>query len=194
MPIQLLLWLLAFIVQSGLLGVAMYQLVQLTDLEADYVNPHDASKNYNNLVVSRLGEGCRGSLCILISIIITLVSDQNSRTQLPDYAAQAGLTALHLLSGNWAIGSLHAVCLAYLVQRYRQRRHAIDVTEVFRDVGSRRKAATVKMIFHLLAFIWTIYRFIQVLVVSLITPQGRTAARSILREAAASLHRRRAGL
>ena len=54
MPLQLLIWLLAFIMQSGLLGVSMYQLVQLTDLEADYVNPHDASKNYNRLVVREL--------------------------------------------------------------------------------------------------------------------------------------------
>ena len=29
----------------------MYQLVQLTDLEADMINPHEATKNYNMLVV-----------------------------------------------------------------------------------------------------------------------------------------------
>jgi len=54
MPPQLLVWLIAFIMQSGLLGVCMYQLVQLTDLEADYINPHDACKGYNNLVVSEI--------------------------------------------------------------------------------------------------------------------------------------------
>jgi len=51
MPLQLLIWLLAFIIQAGLLGVSMFQLVQLTDLEADYVNPHDASASYNRVVV-----------------------------------------------------------------------------------------------------------------------------------------------
>jgi hypothetical protein len=51
MPWQLLIWLLAFILQSGLLGINLWKLVQLTDLEADFLNPHDASKSYNKLVV-----------------------------------------------------------------------------------------------------------------------------------------------
>lgn len=51
MPWQLLSWLLAFGAQSGLLGINLWKLVQLTDLESDYVNPYDASKNCNQLVV-----------------------------------------------------------------------------------------------------------------------------------------------
>ena len=54
MPWQALVWLLGFILQSGILGVSMYQLVQVTDLEADFVNPHDASKSYNRLVVGTI--------------------------------------------------------------------------------------------------------------------------------------------
>lgn len=52
MPWQLLVWLLAFILQSGALGTCIYQLVQLTDLEADFINPHEATKNYNLVAVS----------------------------------------------------------------------------------------------------------------------------------------------
>ena len=51
MPWQALIWLFAFILQSAILGVSMYQLVQLVDLEADFLNPHEASLNYNKLVV-----------------------------------------------------------------------------------------------------------------------------------------------
>lgn len=74
--------------------------------------------------------------------------------------------------------------------QYRLNKHHVDVTEIFRQLGSRRKALTAKMIFNLFAFIWTIYRFIEVLVLALVTPSGRKAAKSILREAAAALHRR----
>ena len=51
MPWPAVLWLLAFITQCSILGMSMYQLVQLTDLEADMINPHEATKNYNMLVV-----------------------------------------------------------------------------------------------------------------------------------------------
>lgn len=30
----------------------MYQLIQLSDLECDFINPHDASRNINSVVVS----------------------------------------------------------------------------------------------------------------------------------------------
>lgn len=37
--------------QSALLGCCMYQLIQLSDLEADFLNPHDAARNINRVVV-----------------------------------------------------------------------------------------------------------------------------------------------
>ena len=51
MPWEALAWLLAFILQSAILGITMYLTVQLTDLESDFINPHEASKNFNKLVV-----------------------------------------------------------------------------------------------------------------------------------------------
>jgi hypothetical protein len=53
MPLLFLIWLLAFLLQSGLLGSIMYTVIQLTDLENDYINPHDAATNINRLVVRR---------------------------------------------------------------------------------------------------------------------------------------------
>lgn len=38
--------------QSALLGCCMYQLIQLSDLECDFINPHDAARNINWVVVS----------------------------------------------------------------------------------------------------------------------------------------------
>ena len=39
----------------------MYQLIQLSDLESDFINPHDATRNINSVVVS--GGGSRGEGC-----------------------------------------------------------------------------------------------------------------------------------
>lgn len=51
MSIQLLVWLLAFVMQAALMGMCVYQLVQLTDLEADFINPHEAATNFNMIAV-----------------------------------------------------------------------------------------------------------------------------------------------
>lgn len=51
MPWLFLIWLLAFIGQAALLGIVLYQLITLTDLEADYLNPHEATRSFNKFVV-----------------------------------------------------------------------------------------------------------------------------------------------
>lgn len=111
--------------------------------------------------------------------------------QNPDLIAQAAITAVHLLGGHWITAALQACVLAYNANLWYTRKHLLDVTEVFRQVTPRRKALSVKLAFHVLLFVWTIYRFIEIMVLALITPTGRSAARTILREAAATLHRRR---
>ncbi|KAL0049820.1 hypothetical protein WJX82_010520 [Trebouxia sp. C0006] len=49
--INLLVWLLAFLMQAGLLGIVMYSLISLSDLENDFVNPHDSSAALNKWVL-----------------------------------------------------------------------------------------------------------------------------------------------
>ena len=109
--------------------------------------------------------------------------------QYPEFAAQATLTGLLIISGYWFAALLQIVVLAYNIQQYRLGKHLVDVTEIFREIRPRRKSVTIKMVFYLLCWIWAVYRFIEVLVLALVTPSGRKAAKSILREAAASLHR-----
>lgn len=157
MPWPFLLWLLAFIAQAAALGCIMYQLVQLTDLEVDQINPHDASKNYNRVV-------------------------------LPYILAQCVLTGIVLLGGNWLIGALQAAVLAHEVFLLLQGKQFIDVTEIFRVLKQRKSLLTKKMIVCLVLFAWTLYRFVEILVLSLVHKSGRKAAANILREAAASLH------
>lgn len=53
------LWAVAFAVQAALLGCAMYGLVVLSDLEADFVNPHDCAASLNKWMVGDMGWGGR---------------------------------------------------------------------------------------------------------------------------------------
>jgi nanoRNase/pAp phosphatase (c-di-AMP/oligoRNAs hydrolase) len=75
--------------------------------------------------------------------------------------------------------------------QYRHGRHLADVTEIYREVAARRRQTLAKMVGSLLGFVYTVYSLVHVIVVGLITPSGRAAARTILQEAAAALHRRR---
>eukprot|EP00884_Botryococcus_braunii_P003011 jgi/Botrbrau1/12710/Bobra.67_1s0073.1 len=42
-----LVWLISFVLQAGLLGFTMYGLITISDLEQDYLNPHDAADALN---------------------------------------------------------------------------------------------------------------------------------------------------
>ncbi|KAK9809141.1 hypothetical protein WJX72_010007 [[Myrmecia] bisecta] len=59
-----LVWLLSFIIQAALLGVTMYGLITLSDLENDFINPHDASAGVNRWVVPELI--AQGSMSVLL--------------------------------------------------------------------------------------------------------------------------------
>ncbi|PSC73122.1 cornichon-like protein 1 [Micractinium conductrix] len=64
MPWEVLHWLVAFLLQSALLGCCMYQLIQLSDLEADFLNPHDAARNINRVVLPEYG--AQAALTVLL--------------------------------------------------------------------------------------------------------------------------------
>jgi hypothetical protein len=86
------------------------------------------------------------------------------------------------------IGVLQAAVLAHEVFLLIQGKQFIDVTEIFRVLKQRKSLLTKKIIVCLLLFAWTLYRFVEILVLSLVHKSGRKAAANILREAAASLH------
>lgn len=137
----------------------MYQLIQLSDLECDFVNPHDATRNINSVVV-------------------------------PEYVCQALLTAFLLIRGHWIYGGMHVVLLAYHVRQYLRRQHLADVTEIFRQVGPRKRRDMVKLAFYLVTFVLAIYKMIEVIVVAFISPTGRKAAAKVLRDAMTGTGRR----
>ncbi|CAL9188171.1 unnamed protein product [Musa hybrid cultivar] len=60
---ELLLWLLAFAAVIALIGLSAYQLICLSDLEFDYINPYDSSSRINAVVIPEFL--VQGILCIL---------------------------------------------------------------------------------------------------------------------------------
>ena len=151
-------WLLALLAQAAALGCSLYQLVQLTDLEFDHINPHDASRNYNAMVYP--------ACCIEILFCCVL-----------------------FMGGNWLLG-LPALALALFDIReiWSQGNGKIDVTEIFRMLRQKRVAMTKKSVVGMIMFAWTLYRFVEAIVTSLVSHHGKQAAQQVLREAAATLY------
>ncbi|XP_057548608.1 protein cornichon homolog 1-like [Amaranthus tricolor] len=52
---DLILWLIALISNIGLLILLIYQIICLSDLEADHMNPYESSANINSMVLPEFG-------------------------------------------------------------------------------------------------------------------------------------------
>ena len=48
--LSLLYWALCFLIEAALLGIIMYTLICLADLENDFINPHDSANRINKFV------------------------------------------------------------------------------------------------------------------------------------------------
>ncbi|KAJ6818521.1 protein cornichon-like protein 1-like isoform X2 [Iris pallida] len=57
----LILWLYAFVTVIALIAMTAYQLISLSDLECDYINPYDSSSRINAIVVPEFA--AQGVLC-----------------------------------------------------------------------------------------------------------------------------------
>lgn len=60
---DLLAWLLSFFILIAILGILLFQLMCLADLELDYINPYDSASRINNVVLPEFVT--QGILCLL---------------------------------------------------------------------------------------------------------------------------------
>ncbi|GLJ22120.1 hypothetical protein SUGI_0415050 [Cryptomeria japonica] len=60
---EVILWLISFVLVIALLGIVVYQLICLSDLEFDYINPYDSSSRINWLIIPEFV--IQGGLCLL---------------------------------------------------------------------------------------------------------------------------------
>ncbi|KAK2985230.1 hypothetical protein RJ640_015938, partial [Escallonia rubra] len=76
---------------------------------------------------------------------------------LPEFLTQGILCALHLISGHWFTFLLCLPCLYYNVKVYSQRRHQVDVTEIFNHLPWEKKQRLLKLSFHAILLMMSIF-------------------------------------
>jgi hypothetical protein len=111
-------------------------------------------------------------------------SQFKKQQQIPEYAIQASIAILSTLTGNWLYGFLNLTLTAYHTHLLLKRQHLVDVTEIFRLVGMKRKQGSVKMVTYLVFFVWALYRLLGVGVRIYMTPEGRSAAKKVMQQQA----------
>ncbi|XP_049376595.1 protein cornichon homolog 4-like [Solanum stenotomum] len=127
---DMLIWLLFFFIVVAILVMVIFQLISLTDLEFDYINPYETASRINKVV-------------------------------LPEFITQGVLCFLYLVTGHWAMLLYCVPYLYYNVNLYMQRRHLIDVTEIFNMLSWEKKQRIFKLahiiILLVISLFWVIY-------------------------------------
>ncbi|XP_021282544.1 protein cornichon homolog 1 isoform X1 [Herrania umbratica] len=126
---DLIFWILCFFINIALFASTFYQLLSLSDLEVDHLNPFEASSRINAVVV-------------------------------PEFLLQGLLCALFLLTWHWFMFLLFLPLTAYHLMLYLNRKHLIDVTEVFRDIDKEKKYRYVKLGIYLVLFTLVLFRIL----------------------------------
>ncbi|KAK6920264.1 Cornichon [Dillenia turbinata] len=124
--INLLGWLLSFVLLVIVLGIVVYQYICLMDLEFDYINPYDLAYRINQVV-------------------------------LPEFVTQAILCSLHLIAGHWLLFLMSLPYLYYNVKSYTNRKHLIDVTEVFNQLNRELKQKKYKIFYLIFLMMLSIF-------------------------------------
>ncbi|XP_020574106.1 protein cornichon homolog 4-like [Phalaenopsis equestris] len=66
---------------------------------------------------------------------------------LPEFVLQGTLCLLYLFSGQWMLFLFSAPMLIYNVRLYQQKKHLLDVTEIFNQLNVEKKRRLVKLIY-----------------------------------------------
>ena len=156
MFVFLLCWLSLFFFLGAMLGMNMYILVCLTDLQNDFMNPHDTANRINKLVMPE----------VMFHVCLTVIQILMNRF---------GLVLLHL-----------PVLLFSLRLMYQKRELYIDVTEIFNVLQREKRRRGWKVGFFSVAFVIATYRLVEEVVHTMLTDNGRKIAAQVLRDAAHS--------
>ncbi|KAK1306677.1 hypothetical protein QJS10_CPA10g00156 [Acorus calamus] len=126
---ELLLWLVAFVSVISLIALCVYQLICLSDLEFDYINPYDSSARINAVVF-------------------------------PEFAMQAALCAVFLLTWHWFPFLLMAPITYYHWRLICAAEAYLHVTEIFSVLNGEKKYRMIKIAFYISLFFIVIYRYV----------------------------------
>jgi hypothetical protein len=161
---------------------------------------HDESARFRGITEHLDGEPGPRVICVYRWISIFAVPSQEKHpryliiififihfSQKPEYALQAALAALFLLSGHWAPGLVHSALAALHARALKRGEAGIDVTEIFKQAPAEKRRRAWRLGLYLLTFIYIIYRLVEAAVHALLTPDGKALAQELLHQAAATI-------
>jgi len=169
------------------------------------MNPHDSAASLNTWMVRDNEQGGRHAslFCArgqrrargLVSLspppsplsTIPIFSPFSRLLQKPEYALQAALAALLLLTGHWVPGLAHGALAVLHARAWRAGEAGVDVTEIFKQAPGEKRRRAWRLGLYLLTFIYIIYRLVEAAVHALLTPDGRAVAQELLHQAAATM-------
>lgn len=105
----------------------------------------------------------------------------------PEYVLEIFITVVLLMSGKWLLGGLHVLMSAYIMKLLVDKKLHVDPTEAFKQLPDLKRYRWVALGFHLLSFIFVIYRLIESSILSFLTPEGKQITKKLFQDAAASL-------
>lgn len=126
---ELIFWLYAFVSVIALVALTAYQLICLTDLECDYINPYDSSSRINAVII-------------------------------PEFVVQGALSILLILTWHWFSFLLMVPVTYYHIRLFMDKKHYIDVTEIFRALSGEKKYRMIKLALYFAIFIVVIYKLV----------------------------------
>ncbi|KAK4476528.1 hypothetical protein RD792_015684 [Penstemon davidsonii] len=115
-------WLISFFLLIGVLGIILYQLMCLADLEYDYINPYDSASRINKAVLPEFVT--QGVFCFLHLI--------------------TGHWIMLLMCLPYTYYNVKSV-EPRVFFRYTQRQHLVDVTEIFNQLPWEKKLRLYKL-------------------------------------------------
>ncbi|MED6124299.1 hypothetical protein PIB30_057667 [Stylosanthes scabra] len=89
-------------------------------------------------------------------------SSRINKVVLPEFIIQALLTSFYLVTGHWIMTLVSLPYLCFNLHLYRQRKHLVDVTEIFNQLSWEKKHRLLKLIYLIfsifLSVFWMIYK------------------------------------
>ena len=102
--------------------------------------------------------------------------------------AQALLAMELFISRKWFSAIIHTLAAAYLVYLYLGRKLHMQAADAFKQVDDLRKRRFEYFIFHCCSFLFISFRLLESVIHTVLTPEGRKAAKKLFDEAVVSIH------
>ncbi|XP_022969840.1 protein cornichon homolog 4-like [Cucurbita maxima] len=88
-------------------------------------------------------------------------SSRINKVVLPEFITQGVLCFFYLLTGHWIMSLFCVPYLYYNIRLYTQRKHLVDVTEIFNQLAWEKKQRLFKLVYLVslifLSIFWLIY-------------------------------------